>query len=179
MRWIMSPGLLSLVLGYTLSQFYRAFLAVLSPTLQAELGAGPADLALSSGLWYIAFAAMQLPVGWALDRWGPREAVSVLLALGGAGGATVFALAQAPWHIHLAMALLGVGCAPVMIGSFFILATCWARRHWSEWSMPSAGARRWRSLPSSRWPSPPPSRPASGTRPAPRARIGPARCWNC
>ncbi|WP_199260071.1 MFS transporter [Paracoccus binzhouensis] len=122
MRWIMSPGLMSLVLGYALSQFYRAFLAVLSPTLHAELGAGPADLALSSGLWYIAFAAMQLPVGWALDRFGPREAVSVLLALGGAGGALVFALAQAPWHIHVAMALLGIGCAPVMMGSFFIFA---------------------------------------------------------
>ncbi|WP_323716350.1 MFS transporter [Paracoccus aminovorans] len=122
MRWIMSPGLLSLVLGYTLSQFYRAFLAVLAPRLDAELGAGPADLALSSGLWYIAFAAMQIPVGWALDRWGPREAVSVLLALGGGGGAAVFALAQTPWHLHVAMALLGIGCAPVMMGSFFIFA---------------------------------------------------------
>ncbi|MDT1062787.1 MFS transporter [Paracoccus sp. CPCC 101403] len=122
MRWIMSPGLLSLVLGYTLSQFYRAFLAVLAPTLHAELGAGPADLALSSGLWYIAFAAMQVPVGWALDRFGPRETVAVLLGLGGAGGALVFSLATAPWHVHLAMALLGVGCAPVMMGSFFIFA---------------------------------------------------------
>lgn len=122
MRWIMSPGLLSLVLGYTLSQFYRAFLAVLSPTLGAELGAGPADLALSSGLWYIAFAVTQVPIGWALDRYGPREAVSVLLGLGGAGGALVFALATAPWHIHVAMALLGIGCAPVLMGSFFIFA---------------------------------------------------------
>ena len=122
MRWIMSPGLLSLVLGYTLSQFYRAFLAVLSPVLHDQLGAGPADLALSSGLWYLSFAAMQIPVGWALDRWGPRETVSVLLALGGAGGAAVFALAQAPWHLHVAMALLGIGCAPVMMGSFFIFA---------------------------------------------------------
>ncbi|MFC3168817.1 MFS transporter [Paracoccus fontiphilus] len=122
MRWIMSPGLMSLVLGYTLSQFYRAFLAVLSPTLGAELGAGPADLALSSGLWYIAFAAVQIPVGWALDRFGPRETVAALLGLGGCGGALVFALAQAPWHIHLAMALLGIGCAPVMMGSFYIFA---------------------------------------------------------
>ena len=122
MRWILSPGLMSLVLGYTLSQFYRAFLAVLSPTLGAELGAGPADLALSSGLWYIAFAAVQIPVGWALDRFGPRETVAVLLAFGGCGGALVFALAQEPWHIHLAMALLGIGCAPVMMGSFFIFA---------------------------------------------------------
>ncbi|MFG6079722.1 MFS transporter [Paracoccus litorisediminis] len=122
MRWIMSPGLLSLVLGYTLSQFYRAFLAVLAPRLQAELGAGPEDLALSSGLWYIAFAAVQLPVGWALDRFGPRETVAALLGFGGAGGALVFALATAPWHIHVAMALLGIGCAPVMMGSFYIFA---------------------------------------------------------
>lgn len=122
MRWIMSAGLMSLVMGYTLSQFYRAFLAVLSPRLTAELGAGPADLALSSGLWYVAFALTQLPVGWALDRHGPRGTVAVILAFGGAGGALVFALAQAPWHVHLAMTLLGIGCAPVMMGSFYILA---------------------------------------------------------
>lgn len=122
MRWIMSPGIMSLILGYTMSQFYRAFLAVLTPTLHAELGAGPADLALSSGLWYISFAAVQLPVGWALDRFGPRETVSALLAFGGAGGAAVFAMATAPWHLHIAMALLGIGCAPVMMGSFYIFA---------------------------------------------------------
>lgn len=122
MRVLWSAGIVSLILGYVLSQFYRAFLAVLTPTLQTELGAGPADLALSSGLWYIAFAAMQIPVGWALDRFGPRETVSVLLALGGAGGAAIFGLAQAPWHLHVAMALLGMGCAPVMMGSYFIFA---------------------------------------------------------
>ncbi|MFT4014483.1 MAG: MFS transporter [Paracoccus sp. (in: a-proteobacteria)] len=122
MRKIMTTGIISLVLGYMLSQFYRAFLAVLAPTLHDEIGAGPADLALSSGLWYIAFALTQLPVGWALDRFGPRGTVSVMLGLGGGGGALVFALAGAPWHIHLAMTLLGIGCAPVMMGSFFILA---------------------------------------------------------
>ncbi|AGT10451.1 MFS transporter [Paracoccus aminophilus] len=122
MRWIMSAGILSLTLGYTLSQFYRAFLAVLSPTLHAELGAGPADLALSSGLWYFAFAAAQLPVGWALDRFGPGRTVAALLAFGGAGGAAVFAMAQQPWHLHVAMTLLGIGCAPVMMGSFYIFA---------------------------------------------------------
>ncbi len=122
MRWIMSPGIISLILGYTMSQFYRAFLAVLAPTLNAELGAGPEDLALSSGLWYITFAAVQIPVGWSLDRFGPRETVAALLALGGGGGAAIFAMATAPWHLHVAMALLGIGCAPVMMGSFYIFA---------------------------------------------------------
>ena len=67
MRALLSAGIVSLILAYLLSQFYRAFLAVLSPVLQSELGAGPGDLALSSGLWFVAFAAMQIPIGSALD----------------------------------------------------------------------------------------------------------------
>lgn len=122
MRWIFTGGIFSLVIGYGLSQFFRAFLAVLTPTLQAQLGANPADLALSSGLWYISFALMQLPVGWALDRFGPKETVAALLAVGGGGGAAVFAMATAPWHLHVAMTMLGIGCAPVMMGSFYIFA---------------------------------------------------------
>ena len=66
MSSFLNAGIIALTLGYTLSQFYRAFLAVLSQTLQTELGATPGDLALSSGMWFLTFALMQLPVGWAL-----------------------------------------------------------------------------------------------------------------
>lgn len=119
---MIKAGLVSLVLAYMLSQFYRAFLAVLSPALQDQLGATPGDLALSSGLWFIAFAAMQLPVGAALDRFGPRRTVAWLMALGGAGGAVLFAVAQAPWHLHLAMTALGIGCSPALMGPYYIFA---------------------------------------------------------
>lgn len=118
----LSAGIVSLVLAYVLSQFYRAFLAVLTPVLGQELGATPGDLALSSGLWFIAFAVLQMPVGWALDRFGPRLTVAVLLALGGGGGAVIFALATAPWHLHLAMTLLGIGCSPALMGPYYIFA---------------------------------------------------------
>lgn len=111
-----------LVAGYVLSQFYRACLAVLTPVLKAELGASAGDLAVSLGLWYLAFAAMQIPVGEALDRIGPRRTVGVLLALGGGGGAATFALATGPWGIHLAMVLIGIGCSPVLMGSYYIFA---------------------------------------------------------
>ncbi len=115
-------GILFLVLAYMLSQFYRAFLAVLTPVLQADVGAQPDDLSLASGLWFLAFALMQLPVGWALDKIGPRRTASVLLALGGAGGAVVFALAQTPLHINIAMVLIGIGCSPVLMASYYIFA---------------------------------------------------------
>ena len=118
----MKAGIVALVLGYVLSQFYRAFLAVLAPVLQADLGAKAGDLADSSGLWFLAFALMQLPVGWALDHVGPRRTASVLLALGGAGGAAVFATAGSPAMLSLAMAMIGVGCAPVLMSSYYIFA---------------------------------------------------------
>lgn len=118
----MKAGLFFLVLGYVLSQFYRSFLAVLTPVLSADLGATAADLSFASGLWFFVFAAMQIPVGWALDRFGPRRTAALLLALGGGGGGAVFAMASDPSALALAMALFGIGGSPVLMASYYIFA---------------------------------------------------------
>lgn len=118
----MSAGFVFLLLGYVLSQFYRATLAVLAPMLAADLGATSADLARASGLWFLVFAAMQIPVGLALDRAGPRRTASVLLGTGAGGGALVFALAPAPWAIDAAMTLIGIGCSPALMAGYYIFA---------------------------------------------------------
>ena len=101
----MRATLIILTLAYVLSQFYRAFLAVMAPQLGVDIGAGPAELASASGMWFIVFALMQIPIGELLDRIGPRLTASVMFAIGGAGGAAVFAMAQVPWHVSLAMGL--------------------------------------------------------------------------
>jgi len=118
----MRVGLIVLCAAYMLSQFFRAFLAVLAQVLGSEIGAGAEDLAVASGMWFLTFAAMQIPIGWALDTLGPRRTAAVLLGLGGAGGAAVFALATAPWHVSVAMGMIGVGCAPVLMASYYIFA---------------------------------------------------------
>ena len=115
-------GIAALAATYILSQFYRTFLAVLTPTLSVEIGATKSDLSLASGMWFAAFALMQFAVGVALDRFGPKRTVSFLLAIFAAGGAVVFALASAPWMIVLAMVMIGIGCSPVLMGSFYIFA---------------------------------------------------------
>ena len=111
----MRSSLIILALAYILSQFYRAFLAVLAPPLQTELFANTAQLSAASGYWFLAFAIMQVPVGWALDNLGPRRTTSALLGIGAGGGAMMFAMASSPWQIGLAMALIGVGCSPVLM----------------------------------------------------------------
>jgi len=110
---LMKAGIAVLVLAYGLSQFYRAFLAVLAPDLQTDIGAMPDDLAFASGVWFIVFAVMQIPVGAALDTVGPKATAVVLFAIGAAGGAFLFSVAQTPLHVTLAMGLIGVGCSPV------------------------------------------------------------------
>ncbi len=114
-------GIACLFAGYILSQFYRACLAVLTPVLKADLGAGAEDLAMASSLWFLAFAAMQVPVGMALDRVGPRRTAAALLLVG-AVGAAVFAVATGPLGMKIAMALIGVGCAPVLMSGYYIFA---------------------------------------------------------
>ena len=117
----MRIGIVALILAYILSQFYRAFLAVMAPVLKQDLGLSAADLAVASGWWFLAFAVMQLPIGSALDRIGPRLTAGVLMSLG-AAGALLFSQAGGALQIKLAMALIGVGCAPVLMASYFIFA---------------------------------------------------------
>lgn len=118
----MIAGIFSLCLAYVLSQFFRSFLAVLTGILSQDIGATPDDLSTASGLWFLSFAIMQIPVGGALDRIGPRLTSAVLFLIGGAGGAALFALAQTALHVKLAMLLIGIGCSPVLMASYYIVA---------------------------------------------------------
>ncbi len=115
-------GIAALAIAYVLSQFYRSFLAVLTPSLTAELGATKADLALASGAFFIVFALAQFGIGIALDRYGPRRTATVMMVAGMGTGAVLFASATQPWMIIAAMALIGIGCAPVLMASYFIFA---------------------------------------------------------
>lgn len=115
-------GLMALCAAYVLSQFYRAFLAVLTPDLIAELGATNADLSLASGMWFFTFAAMQFAVGISLDRYGPRRTAGYLLGVAGGAGVLLFAFAWSPMTIIVAMGLIGIGCAPVLMASLFIFS---------------------------------------------------------
>jgi MFS family permease len=118
----MVKGLVWLIAGYSLSQFYRACLAVFAPVLKAEIGLEADQVSTALGIWFLVFAAMQIPVGWLLDHRSPRKIASIMLSIGGGGGALIFAMAQGPWGIYAAMALIGFGCSPVLMLAFYIFA---------------------------------------------------------
>lgn len=84
-------GIAALAAAYIFSQFYRSFLAVLTPILDTELGAGKTELSLASGVWFLTFALMQFVVGISLDRYGPKKTAAFLFAAG-----PVVALSSSP-----------------------------------------------------------------------------------
>ncbi|SFU82292.1 Predicted arabinose efflux permease, MFS family [Methylobacterium sp. 174MFSha1.1] len=110
---------LVLLLTYTISQFDRGFLAMVAPDLGPDLGLQPSDLALLSAGWFLAFAAGQVPTGLLLDRIGPRRTVAGFL-VAAALGAACLGLAQGFSGAAAAMALIGLGCAPALMGGLYL-----------------------------------------------------------
>ncbi|MBI3672597.1 MAG: MFS transporter [Rhizobiales bacterium] len=110
---------LTFLAAYTLSQFYRSFLAVIAPELARELALDPQALGNLQAFWIAGFVAMQVPVGTALDTLGPRRTVSSLM-LAAVAGAILFARAQSAAGLDLAMMLIGVGCGSIYMGAIYV-----------------------------------------------------------
>ncbi len=95
---------------YFFAALLRAVTATLAPVFSDELGLRAADLGLLAGAYFFGFAAMQLPMGQALDRYGPRRTLLVLMAIA-VLGCILFALARSLPALIGARALIGVGLA--------------------------------------------------------------------
>jgi MFS family permease len=102
--------LLPFAAGYYLSYLYRSINALIAGDLVAELGLTAADLGLLTSVYFLLFAAVQLPCGVLLDRYGPRLIDSALLLVA-AAGSLLFALADGVATLLVGRALIGLGVA--------------------------------------------------------------------
>lgn len=127
------PTVLALLAGYLLSQFYRSFLAVIAPELAVDVGLDGRGLGTVSAAFFAAFAVVQLPIGAALDRFGARRTVALPM-LSAVAGAVLFARAGTPGEAILAMALIGLGCAPVFMGAMWVIGRTTSPARFALWS---------------------------------------------
>jgi sugar phosphate permease len=105
--------LLPFAAGYFLSYFYRTINAVISAELSSTMQLRASDLGLLTAVYFLSFAAMQLPLGVALDRYGPRRVQGVLLLVA-AIGAALFGSAQTLAGFIIGRALIGLGVAAAL-----------------------------------------------------------------
>ena len=99
---------LAFAFTYFLSALLRAVTATLAPAFSVELGLRAGDLGLLAGAYFLGFAAMQLPLGRALDRFGPRRTLLALLSVAVLGCAA-FAMAPQLPALIVARVLIGAG----------------------------------------------------------------------
>jgi len=118
--------LLPFALGYYLSYMFRAVNAMIAPYLVTEIGIGAPELGLLTGVYFIAFAAFQVPLGLLLDRYGPRRVQSVLLLVA-ALGAALFAVGDSMATLTFARGCIGLGVSGCLMACFKANVLWWPR----------------------------------------------------
>jgi predicted MFS family arabinose efflux permease len=108
--------LLPFGIGYYMSYLFRTVNAIISPQLVADVGLTAADLGLMTSAYFITFAAVQLPLGIILDRFGPRRVQAALMIVA-AAGAALFAFGADPLTLIIGRGLVGIGVSGCLMAA--------------------------------------------------------------
>ena len=119
--------------AYLLSYFFRSTNAVLAGDLQRDAGLGPEQLGFMTSLFFLVFAAAQLPLGAALDRWGPRWVPAGLMLIA-AAGSLVTAASDGFVGLAVGRAMIGLGMAGVLMGALKAFAAWFEPRRFATMS---------------------------------------------
>ena len=113
----------TLSIVYIASNFYRSSIAVIAPNMMDEIGLTHEELGIIGGIFFIAFALFQVPVGIFLDRYGPRKTICVLMLFATIGSCG-FAVATNFLELSAARFVIGIGCSPILMG-FLVIISRW------------------------------------------------------
>ena len=106
---------------YAISQLVRNSVGVIAPDLAAEVGLSASQIGLLASLFFFSFAAAQLPLGVALDRYGPKRCMLGCAALV-VVGALMFAAATTSASLIAARVLMGVGTSCYLMAPLALYA---------------------------------------------------------
>ncbi len=101
--------------SYFTSALIRAITATLSPTLTIEFELQARDLGLLGGGYFLGFAAMQLPAGYWLDKYGPKKVVMILLSIA-VLSCFAFSISNSFIKLLISRTFIGVGVAACLMG---------------------------------------------------------------
>lgn len=97
-----------------ISQASRTVMAIIGPLLATEFSLSASELGLLGACMFAAYGAAQLPVGIALDMFGPRR-IQAAFSLLAAAGFALFALSNGLAGFAIARAIIGIGIAAALM----------------------------------------------------------------
>jgi predicted MFS family arabinose efflux permease len=104
---------------FVLSQIYRYMITLIVPEIARELSLSASEVGTLGATMFFSFAAMQIPAGIIIDRWGPRRAISIMQIFAVAG-MLVAAASESLGMLTLAMMLLGVGSSCNLVSALVV-----------------------------------------------------------
>ncbi len=104
---------------HIVSQFLRNSVGVIAPNLAQDFDLGGAGVGFLASAFFLGFAGAQIPLGVAIDRWGPRLAMSVSMGIT-VVSVVLFAIAPTAELLILSRILMGFGCASFFMGPLTI-----------------------------------------------------------
>jgi MFS family permease len=108
---------LSFACAYFISYAFRSINAVIAPELMSDLHLSNTQLGFLSAAYLFGFGFTQIPVGLALDRFGPRLTEMVLMMFAIAG-ALIFSWADGFTSLVIGRLLIGVGVSSCLMAAF-------------------------------------------------------------
>jgi len=105
---------LAFAAAYFCSALVRAITATLSPVLSLDFSLKASDLGLLAGGYFFGFAAMQLPLGRWLDRYGPKRVILYFLSFA-VLGCVAFSMASSFAWLLAARVLVGMGVSACLM----------------------------------------------------------------
>ncbi|MFC4174708.1 MFS transporter [Microvirga sp. GCM10011540] len=113
--------ILALIAIYAVSQFLRNSIGVIAHDLARQLDLTATQIGLLSSTFFFSFAAAQIPVGIAIDRYGPKRTMLATAVLAVAGTA-LFAMAPSAATLIASRAVMGLGCSTFFMAPLVIYA---------------------------------------------------------
>ena len=107
------------MLGFT-NLFLRNSLGIMAPSISRDIALSPETLSIVASSFFFAYGLMQIPSGMLLDRFGARRTLAFLLLFTTAGAA-LFSSAETASQLIAARILMGIGCAGIFSGAFFVI----------------------------------------------------------
>ena len=101
--------------GYYISNLLRAITATISPELVSEFNLSAGNLGLLGGGYFLGFASVQIPLGYLLDKSGPKKIVSYFLLIAIVGMIS-FSLSQNFTSLVISRILIGAGVGACLMG---------------------------------------------------------------
>lgn len=126
-------ALLALACGHMLSTLLRTIPAVSLDVMAADFHTAPQTLGSLTSIYHFAFAASQIPVGAAMDRFGVRP-VSLSLIAGTVVGALASGLASGPAGFLFGQLLLGIATSGMLMCPMTLAAKQMSAARFGVWS---------------------------------------------